>query len=189
VRSGRFDDASSPCAVATWPGSGVAHPSAGAINSHPVRNPGRSAARNGRTAATTPAATRRSHTGLAARQNRRRRRAARSTPSTSHSSASREINRTADHRAATAPSPHHRRDDPLTTRLSTRVRQRRRSDNRSPTVTDRRRTGAYCAVGLEQTVTPFRGHRRRAPDLLHLARAATTRTVTTRSTPDAENPA
>jgi hypothetical protein len=30
------DDASSPCAVAPWPGSGVAHPPAGAINRHPV---------------------------------------------------------------------------------------------------------------------------------------------------------
>jgi hypothetical protein len=154
---------------------------------HPAIRLGPGDALNGRTAATTPAATKPGHTCPAARQNGRRSRTALQL-STAHSSASREINPPVDHRAATAPSPHHRSDAPLTTRPSTRVRPRRRPCNRSPTDLDRRRTGAYRAARLEQNVTPFRSHRRRAPDLLHLARARATQTATARSPPDAENP-
>jgi hypothetical protein len=89
-------------ARAPWPGSGGAHPSAGAINSHPVGT-GRSAALNGRAAATTPAATRRNHTSLAAAE-----------PAPEAGSPFNFVNiprprqqgdqLTADHRGATAPS-------------------------------------------------------------------------------------
>jgi hypothetical protein len=105
------------------------------------------------------------------------------TLSTSRSSASRAINRPPPHRATTAPRPHRRTDDPLTTRPPTRVRPRQPLYNRPPSVADSHRTDVYCAADLEQTMTPFRGHRRRAPDLLHLTRTTATPISRTRSIP------
>jgi hypothetical protein len=51
------------------------------------------------------------------------------------------------------------------------------------------RTRPNCPEALEQTVTPFQGLRRSAPDLLQTGRTTGTPTIPQRSSPDAKYPA
>jgi hypothetical protein len=61
--------------------------------------------------------------------------------------------------------------------------------NPSRTDAGRRRTEPNCAEILEQTVTPFRALRRRAPDLLQTRRKTAAPNDHQRSSPDRKNPA